>query len=297
MDAFHFLSLRLHKSQAEMDVAMYQSILCRYIATGTPSDTSAPCQAPPMAFLLCDLTISIHAQASAVLSLKCSSCVFYRRSQEHIWVSGSQHSNRTALWFMSSPSTSSELLSAPIMHMHFNSNSMLACQLHGEVVALLDWFMPLRPCWEKGFQMGPDTTISRPHDLLECSECCAGTSAIQYMARPLEALAHLFHGKLQRQCVYCRHRKQSNVKECWFANREYNEELLIKFHQCVFKDIIRTDFILVYIKNSGRIIFRNSSDVHLLPHLYLQTTYELIKSENSGELFFVKMSCALHQKF
>ena len=46
-------------------------------------------------------------------------------------------------------------------------------------------------------------------------------------------------------------------------------------------------------KNSGWIISRNLSDLHLLPHLPQHT--QSLHQKILGELFFVKISCALHQ--
>ena len=68
----------------------------------------------------------------------------------------------------------------------------------------------------------------------------------------------------------------------------------IRFHHFIFREL----FLVIVSswltsKHSGRIISRNLSDLHLLPHL-LRLTQSLHQTI-LGELIFVKSSCALHQ--
>ena len=68
---------------------------------------------------------------------------------------------------------------------------------------------------------------------------------------------------------------------------------MITFHHFIFRELF-----LVIIsswltsKNSGRIISRNLSDLHLLPHLTQHT--QSLHQKILGKLFFVKISCPLH---
>ena len=60
--------------------------------------------------------------------------------------------------------------------------------------------------------------------------------------------------------------------------------------------LIHDYFILLYIKNGRPNDFRNLSDLHLLLILFMQTTYVIMTSEKSGELFVLKIACALVHK-
>ena len=73
------------------------------------------------------------------------------------------------------------------------------------------------------------------------------------------------------------------------------ENSRIRFHHFILRQLflVIISSWLTSKKSGGRITSRNLSDLHLLPHLIQQT--QSLHQKTLGELFFVKISCPLHQ--
>ena len=71
----------------------------------------------------------------------------------------------------------------------------------------------------------------------------------------------------------------------------------ITFHQFIFRELFLVIISSWFTSNySGRIISRNLSDFHVLPHFFLQATYVIITSENSGGINYHPAAKGVRQK-